>query len=84
LAELTPLTLKKKGNFQFTFFITPTVVHIQLKLKIWICYKNALVKFRHGLMIGDRVIPLELWKKKSEILSVIHYLPNGCTHSTQI
>jgi hypothetical protein len=61
-------TLKKKnGNFQFPFIISPTVVHIQLKLKIkklkiWICHKNALVnfKFGHGLMIADRVIPLEL------------------------
>jgi hypothetical protein len=59
-----PLTLKK-GNCQFPFIISPTVVHIQLKLKIWICHKHALVifEFGHGLMIADRVIPLELWKK---------------------
>jgi hypothetical protein len=56
-----PLTLKK-GIFQFPFIISPTVVHIQLKLKIWICHKNALVNFEFGLglMIADRVIPLEL------------------------
>jgi hypothetical protein len=60
----------KKGNFQFPFIISPTAVYIQLKLKIWICHKNALVNFQfgHGLMIADRVIPLELWIK-SEILS---------------
>jgi hypothetical protein len=45
LAELCPLTLKKKRNFQFPVIISPTVVHIQLKLKIWICHTNALVSF---------------------------------------
>jgi hypothetical protein len=36
--------------------------HIQFKLKIWICNKNALVNFEfgYGLTIADRVIPLEL------------------------
>jgi hypothetical protein len=65
LAELCPFNIDKKGNFQFPFIISPTLVHIQLKLKIWICHKNALVnfKFGHGLLIADRVIPLELWKK---------------------
>jgi hypothetical protein len=60
---LTSLALEK-GNFQFPFItcISPTVVHIQLKLKNWICHKNALVNFEfgHGLMIADIVIPFEL------------------------
>jgi hypothetical protein len=57
-----PLTLKKKVEI---FSSLATVVHIQLKLKIWICHKNALVNFEfgHGLMIAHRVIPLELLKK---------------------
>jgi hypothetical protein len=62
LAELCPFNFEKKGNFQLPFIISPTVVHIQLKLKIWICHKNALVNFEfgHGLMIADRVISQEL------------------------
>jgi hypothetical protein len=52
----------KKGNFQFPFIISQKVVHIQLKFNIWICHINTLFKFEfvHGLMIADRVIPLEL------------------------
>jgi hypothetical protein len=67
-----PLTLKKKGNFQFPFIISSTVVHIQLKLKIWICHENTLVNFEfgHGLMIADRVIPLELRQKNLSIRSL--------------
>jgi hypothetical protein len=58
----SPFYFEKKGNFQFPFIISPTVVHIQLKSKISTCRKNTLVKFEfgHGWMIADRVIPLEL------------------------
>jgi hypothetical protein len=41
-------------------------------------------EFGYGLTIADRVIPLELWKKNQKFKVSVHYLPNGCTHSTQI
>jgi hypothetical protein len=62
-----PFNLKKKEEeeiFSYLHYLPNglTVVHIQLKFKIWICHKNTLVffEFGHGLMITDRVNPLEL------------------------
>ena len=48
-----PFTLKMIWNLQFLFIINPTVLHIQLKIDIWICQRNAQVKleFGHGSMI---------------------------------
>jgi hypothetical protein len=66
-----PFTLKIIWNFQFPYIISPTVLHIQLKFYIWICQRNAQVKFEfgHGLMIfWQSYAPFTL-KKKSEILS---------------
>jgi hypothetical protein len=65
-----PFTLKIIWNFQFPFIITPTVLHIQVKLNIWICHEKIQVKFEfgHGLMIFGRVMPL-LLDKKYEIFS---------------
>ena len=52
----------------FPFIISATVQHNQLKFDIWIHHRKMQVKFEvgHGLMIFDRVSPLELGKK-SEI-----------------
>jgi hypothetical protein len=59
-----PFTLKMIWNIQFPFIISPTVLHIQLKLNIWICHETIQVKFEfgHGWMIFVRVKPLLLWK----------------------
>jgi hypothetical protein len=59
-----PFTMKIIWIFQFPFIISQTVLHIQLKLYIWICYEKIQVKFefKHGLMIIGRVMPLLLWK----------------------
>jgi hypothetical protein len=51
-------------NFQFLFIISQMVLHIQLKLHIWICYEEIQVKFEfgYGSMNFGRVMPLLLWK----------------------
>jgi hypothetical protein len=86
LGELCPFNFEKKGNFQFTFMISQTVVHIQLTFDIWVRQQNAQVKieFGHGSKYFGRVMPpLDLKKEKKFSVSV-YYLPNSCTHSTQI
>jgi hypothetical protein len=40
-------------------------------------------EFGYGLLIFDRVISLELWKKKKFSVSVL-YICNGSTHLIQI
>jgi hypothetical protein len=53
-----PFTLKIIRNYQFPFITSPTVLHIQLKLDIWICHDKIQVKFEfgHGLVIFGRAI----------------------------
>jgi hypothetical protein len=72
-------------NFQFPFISSPTVVHIQLKFDIWICKRNAQVKFEFVIVrwFFGRVMLLQLWKKKNFSVSA-HCLSNNCTHSYQI
>jgi hypothetical protein len=59
-----PFTVKIKWIFQFPFIISPTVLHIELKLYIWIFHKEIQAKFEfgHGSMNFDSVMPLSLWK----------------------
>jgi hypothetical protein len=63
--RVKPLSLKIIWNFQFPFIISRTVIHIQLKFNIWICERNAQLKFEYGpgSKIFGRVMPLSLWKQ---------------------
>ena len=81
MGKLGEFVLRKIRNFSFPFIISATVAHIQLKFGIWIRLRNMQVKFEvgHGPMIFDRS-----WKKNQKFFVSVHYLCNGCKHSTQI
>jgi hypothetical protein len=61
-----PPYFEKKGNFQFLFIISPTVVHVQLIFKIWIYHSNTLVKFKfHHVLLISELFLLKFEKKRN-------------------
>jgi hypothetical protein len=56
--------MKYSNNMKISvpFIISPTVLHIQFKLDIWICHEKIQVRFEfgNGSMIYGRVMPLLL------------------------
>jgi hypothetical protein len=58
----------------YVMHVYPAVILSSVKFDIWICQRNAHVKFKfgHGLMIFGRVMPLSFWKdKKFQFLFII-------------
>jgi hypothetical protein len=68
-------------KFSVLFFISLTVLHIQLKFDTWIRQKNAHVKFEfgYGLMMFGRVMIFSL-KKKEEMFCFCSFFAQTVLH----